>query len=261
MFQVDWIKMWAVYTPERIAIEDAHTGQCFSYQDYFQYSCRLANHIKQEYNVSEGDRIAVLSTNEVEYFFLFDAIKRIGAIMVPINFRLTPPEISYILKDCQPSLFIHQQQYTETIQQIENVAMPKQVMKFDGPQGIHKIISDSNISDLELTMVGDLDTSCLILYTSGTTGFPKGAIISHGVMFWNSISTGLRLNLTQDDVTLSFLPFFHTGGWNVLTTPFLHRGAKQVFIRKFDPDQVLSLCDEKQVSILFGVPTTLDMMA
>lgn len=106
----------------------------------------------------------------------------------------------------------------------------------------------------------DTEDVCMILYTSGTTGRPKGAMITNTMLFWNSVNTGLRLNLTQQDVTLVFAPFFHTGGWNVLTTPFIHRGARLVMIPKFDPDRVLQLCDEHGVSILFGVPTMMDMM-
>lgn len=108
--------------------------------------------------------------------------------------------------------------------------------------------------------LAETDDVCMILYTSGTTGRPKGAMITKTMLFWNSVNTGLRLNLTQQDVTLVFAPFFHTGGWNVLTTPFLHRGARLVMIPKFDPDRVLQLCDEHGVTILFGVPTMMDMM-
>lgn len=81
------------------------------------------------------------------------------------------------------------------------------------------------------------------------------------MLFWNSINTGLRLNLTQQDVILTFAPFFHTGGWNVLTTPILHRGGKVVLLKKFEPDQVLELCAKYKVSVLFGVPTMMAMLA
>jgi fatty-acyl-CoA synthase len=101
----------------------------------------------------------------------------------------------------------------------------------------------------------------MLLYTSGTTGAPKGALVTNGMLFWNSINTTLRLNLSGSDVALSFLPFFHTGGWNVLLTPFVHRGARTVIMRKFDPGRVLELCERERVTVLFGVPTTMDMMA
>jgi fatty-acyl-CoA synthase len=123
------------------------------------------------------------------------------------------------------------------------------------------VLADEARPHEHLRIDAEFEDPCMILYTSGTTGFPKGAIINYRMMFWNSVSTGLRLNLTSDDVILSFLPFFHTSGWHVLNTPALHRGARIVFLKKFEAERVLRLCDSEKVSILFGVPTTLDMMA
>jgi fatty-acyl-CoA synthase len=101
----------------------------------------------------------------------------------------------------------------------------------------------------------------MILYTSGTTGLPKGALITNKMLHWNSLNTGLRLNLQQHDVALGFLPFFHTSGWNVLVTPFVHRGARTILMRKFDPDRVLELSEREGVTVIFGVPTIMEMMA
>jgi fatty-acyl-CoA synthase len=80
------------------------------------------------------------------------------------------------------------------------------------------------------------------------------------MLFWNSINTTMRLDISPADVSLIFTPLFHTGGWNVLTTPFLHRGARLVFLPKFDPDRVLELCESEGVTILFGLPTLMEML-
>jgi fatty-acyl-CoA synthase len=103
------------------------------------------------------------------------------------------------------------------------------------------------------------DAPCMILYTSGTTGAPKGAVLTNRSIFWNSVNTALRLNLTEDDRTAIFAPLFHTGGWHVLTTPILHHGGT-ILLTDFDPGRVLRLCDERGLTILFGVPTMLAMM-
>jgi len=100
----------------------------------------------------------------------------------------------------------------------------------------------------------------MILYTAGTTGLSKGAIITHKMLFWNSINTSLRLDLTSQDHTQSFSPFFHTGGWNVLFTPFVHHGASHTLLTKFDPDLILQLMEKEKTTILFGVPTMMHMM-
>ena len=101
----------------------------------------------------------------------------------------------------------------------------------------------------------------MILYTSGTTGRPKGAIITHGMIFWNAVNTELRLDLTAQDRSFNAAPFYHTGGWNVLLTPFLLHGATTFLFDGFDPEAVLRLCDDEQLTILWGVPTMLKMMA
>jgi fatty-acyl-CoA synthase len=111
-----------------------------------------------------------------------------------------------------------------------------------------------------LQPVGE-DHPAFILYTSGTTGFPKGAIYSHKMLFWNSINTAMSLIINTESGTVNVMPPFHTGGWNVLTTPFLHHGAYTVLMRKFDPEQVLQLLQEERATLFMGVPTILKMMA
>ncbi len=101
----------------------------------------------------------------------------------------------------------------------------------------------------------------MVLYTAGTTGLSKGVIITHKMLFWNSINTGLRLDLNSSDHTQSFAPFFHTGGWNVLFTPFMRHGASHTLLTHFDADLILQLMDKEKATILFGVPTMLQMMS
>ncbi len=261
MVRTDWFERWAQYTPDSVALVDQEGGREFTYARCFSIINRLANVLRDDYGIAQGDRIAVLAMNEVEYVFLFYAAQKCLAILVPVNYRLAPPEIAHVLKDCDPALFVVQQQYMDAATRAMESVAPLRVVPFDGGDGLAGCMYEQSRSDSNVPMSAELDTPCMILYTSGTTGAPKGAIITHGMLFWNSINTTMRLNLTQQDVTLTFAPFFHTGGWNVLTTPFLHRGAKLVLLRRFDPGLVLRLCDELQVSILFGVPTMMDMLA
>jgi fatty-acyl-CoA synthase len=119
------------------------------------------------------------------------------------------------------------------------------------------------VEEKEEPINADLEESdpIFILYTSGTTGFPKGAIYTHGMMFWNSVNTALALNLNQDSSTINCMPFFHTGGWNVLTTPMLHHGAKVYLSKKFDPSVIIDVIETKDITIFMGVPTMLKMMS
>lgn len=251
--ETDWLKRWAMYSPNAVALVDDATGESITYLQAFERSNRLARFLTYVKGVKPGDRVAVLSTNELDYVLLFFAVQKTGAVLVPMNFRLTPPELQYIVDDAKPTLVIEQMALADRVN-----GYPE--LSFDGPGGVTRILRDDSIDASDPGMQSDFDSPCMILYTSGTTGRPKGAILSNRMLFWNSINTGLRLNLVQQDVTLTFAPFFHTGGWNVLNLPFLHRGAKQIFLKKFDPDRVLKLIEREKVSIFFGVPTMMDML-
>jgi fatty-acyl-CoA synthase len=248
--ELDWLQKWNLYSPQAIAIKDGDTGREVSYSKFYEMAARGAGFLKSKYQIQAGDRVAVLSTNELEYVFLFFALQRLGATLVPINFRLTQREVEHIVSDCEPKLIVHQPEYTGIVQNIsfKTASHLLNEIPFQSADPFWKFESQP-------------PSVAMIIYTSGTTGAPKGALISHEMIFWNSVNTTLRLNLSQSDCTVIFLPFFHTGGWNVLTTPFLHRGAKVVFLKKFDGDQILSLSEKEKATLLFGVPTTMDMMA
>ncbi|MBI5473443.1 MAG: long-chain fatty acid--CoA ligase [Ignavibacteriae bacterium] len=260
MIHSNWFERWSRYSPDAIALKDDATGRSFSYQESYRLINRFARVLQNEFGIQAGDRVAALAMNEVEYVFLFFAIQRINAILVPVNFRLVPREIEHIVRDCSPKLLIYQQQFGETIRKMAPESLPLRRLCFDGPDSfVSRLYCDSLPGD-PIPLENDLEAACMILYTSGTTGNVKGAIITNKMIFWNSVNTTMRLNLTQTDVSLIFAPFFHTGGWNVLTTPLLHRGARLINLKKFDADNVLRLCDSEGVTILFGVPTMMDML-
>nr|BFD61565.1 long-chain fatty acid--CoA ligase [Bdellovibrio sp. HM001] len=257
--ELDWLKKWNMYSPQNIAIQDGDTGREFSYARLFELANKGAKLLQQNFHVGQGDRVAVLATNELEYVFLFFALQRLGAIMVPINFRLTQREVRHILTDSAPKLVVLQENLNHLIEDLSTDVVPQKLFLqgSDSFASALEAFSDSS----ETAFLPTEEDPVMILYTSGTTGSPKGAVLTYKMLFWNSINTTLRLNISQTDCTVIFLPFFHTGGWNVLTTPFIHRGAKVVFLKKFDADQILRLSEEQKATLLFGVPTTMDMMA
>lgn len=256
--EVDWLKKWAHYSPNKIAIKDADTGRSFNYGQLLEHSNRLAWTLKERYHLEKGDRVCILSQNQIEYVFLFFALNRLGAIMVPINFRLTPREISHIIKDSDPGLLIYHEQYLGIVAELDNLTSSLRTTSLNE---VETVLKDHTLSYEPLPGNCDFDDLCMILYTSGTTGSPKGAMITYGMIFWNSVNTTLRLNLSQNDITVGFSPFFHTGAWNVLTLPLLHRGGTVIFLSKFEAERVLRVCEQEHVTIFFGVPTTLDMMS
>ena len=294
--QLDWLRQWAQFSPHAIAFnETLQNGpiRAWSYSHVYRLSCRLARAFAaratgapEGLGIQRGDRVAVLAANEFEYPILFFALQRLGAIMVPLNYRLTAPELEHILADSDARVLIYQSAFAGVVSQLTAsqagaAALPAAPLRnfdatprpawaraeaqwlVDGPDGVAALLRDETSAEDGPLAMPDLEESdpCMILYTSGTTGAPKGAVVTHKMLFWNAVNTTLRLDLRQTDVALSFLPFFHTGGWNVLLTPFVHRGARTAIMAKFDAARVLELCESERVTILFGVPTMMDMMA
>lgn len=257
--ELDWLKRWALYAPTNVALQSGENGRKVTYRQLFEQACSLAITLRERFGIQKGDRVACAAQNELEYVALFYSLQRLGAILVPINFRFTASEIEHIVQDSGAKLLIVESQLFEALR---SGSKSSAVWFFDGPDSMQEVCNrgyaprDGAVEDF----AGEFDDPVMILYTSGTTGFPKGAVISHRMIFWNSINTGLRLNLTGQDVVATFLPLFHTGGWNVLTTPCLHRGAKVILLRKFDADLILNLCHHEKVTVLFGVPTTMDFL-
>lgn len=256
MTHTDWIEKWSEYSPNNVAINSLDEGISLTYAELHKDIHQRTHLLVEKYQIERGDGVAMLAMNRVEHLIVFFALQRIGAILIPLNYRLATPEIAYQLQDSGAKLVLFEDAFKE---KIPNKESSISAIALDGTKGfIHQAKSQPStaleLPDPEFSQV------CKILYTSGTTGKPKGAMITNQMLFWNSINTGLRLNLTQHEVILTFAPFFHTGGWNVLSTPVLHRGGNVILLKKFDADRALRLCHEHQVSILFGVPTMMHMM-
>ena len=256
--EIDWLKRWAMYSPRAIGLRCADSNRTFSYRELFERSNHLAQVLGVDYQIQKGDRVALLAHNEPESIFLFFALQRLGAILVPINFRLTSREVDHILADSGASLLIWQSSFAGVMADLQY--RPEKLLSFEGDEGLAGILFAEEPEGL-VSMDTTMDAPAMILYTSGTTGKPKGALITNKMLFWNSVNTGLRLNITSSDSSLIFHPFFHTSGWNVLTTPFFNHGACITLLKKFDPERVLQLAQEHKISVLFGVPTMMDMMA
>jgi len=252
--EIDWLKRHSLYSPDKTALVDVHTEREFSYGDFYRIANAFSD-ILAEKGIQFGDRVAVLAHNRIEMVFLFFALQRLGAILVPVNFRLSSSEVDYILSDSGSQLLIFGSEMAETVKSLS----------FSNPQlpisWFEDQVENCRAYSGERDMQGELNTPCQILYTSGTTGFPKGVVITHKILFWNSVNTSMSLSVSSEDCMVSFLPLFHTGGWNVLLTPFVHRGAKTVFLPQFDADEVLRQSSKHKATLLFGVPTTMGMMA
>jgi fatty-acyl-CoA synthase len=256
--ELDWLKRWAEISPRAVAVRCADSNRSFTYREMYERSNALAARLRATYGIQKGDRVAVLAMNEPETVFLFFALQRLGAMLVPVNFRFAAREVDHVLRDSEPKLFLYQETFAGTVAQLH--AKPAQSLPYEGAGGLNGLVF-ADAPTRTIAAEGEFDSPVMILYTSGTTGLPKGALVTNKMLFWNSVNTGLRLNVTQTDSAVIFHPFFHTSGWNVLTTPFFHHGARIIMLKKFEPARVLELCETEGATILFGVPTMMDRMA
>ncbi len=260
----DWAKRRALLSPNHEALYDNIEKKLYTFKDLDLRANRLARLLLGE-GISKGDRVAMFSTNKIECIDLFLATGKIGAILVPFNVRLSIQEIEYLIGKTSPSIFFYESKLGDTVSQLKE----KSIIKNNIIMGSDSVLNDSNtrdltkklsVSDIERPIL-DFDDPHLILFTGGTTGLPKGAILSHRLIFWNSVNTILSWSLKSDDIQPLLFPLFHTGGWNVLLVPFYHLGAKTILMGDFNPEETIRIIEEKKCTIVIGVPTMFHMMA
>jgi fatty-acyl-CoA synthase len=252
-FETDWLDSRSRITPFHPAVIYADTGDSWNYEQMNQRAIRLASYLHGQ-GINKGDRVAILSPNHISYLDLLFACGKIGAIFVPLNWRLSQLELSLLIRDCSPKLLaVHSQMKIL----IHNLPV-SELIQIDGKE-YHQIVEAASGLLLPDVQVNMEDPICII-YTGGTTGKPKGAVLTHRSLNWNSINTIISWNLTLTDVTLTLLPMFHTGGLNALTFPILHVGGTVVLASDFHPDETMQRLQQYGCTIVLMVPTMYHMM-
>jgi len=259
MIKTDWLAKWAYYTPDKLFLREHNRNMEWTFLQFNKRTNALANYLTQELGIKAGDRIAVYSKNRAEYVILFLACIKCGAILVPLNFRLTPRELDILIRDSEPVLFFYENEYSIQIGKLQSLINIPAQRKIEDVTPF--LIAEITYSDFTPVREFTNDDLVMILYTAGTTGLSKGVKINNEMLLWNAINTGLRLDLNSEDHTQSYAPFFHTGGWNVLFTPFLLHGASHTLLQSFDAELILKLMEKEKTTLLFGVPTMLQMMS
>lgn len=256
----DWIGKWAQYQPDATAITVFETGCSYTWKQLNSLGNFLAGKLTNDLGLKKGDRVAVLAENSIEYIILFSVCQKTGIILVPLNYRLTAPEIDFLIGDCQPALIFVEDKFSGKVENSYNYRNSTQKLPFTFLSlmidSFHQANENFDFENIEFTE----DQAIFLIYTSGTTAFPKGSVYTHKMLFWNSINTELRLDITSKDKSINCAPPFHTGSWNVLETPFLHHGAHTLIMKSFDPDVVLRVLEDEEMTIFWAVPTMLKMM-
>lgn len=250
-WELDWLENRARLTPDSEAIIDAEKRKSWSFAELNNLCAATAKWLYKQ-GVRKGDRIALLSPNDISYFQLLGACGKIGAIFVPLNWRLSPSEIEYILKDCSPKLVGYESSFQEKINHQVFFRYRTFLVSQDQIEVNEKVRfqPDSIYEKDPLT----------IIYTGGTTGKPKGVVLSHQSILWNAINTIVSWNLTNEDRTLTYMPLFHTGGLNALSIPILMAGGTVIIGREFKPEKAVCYLNEYQCTNVLLVPTMYQMM-
>ena len=257
----DWIAHFGRRTPDKCAAIDLGSARRLSYAEFDARISRFATHLRDGLCVARGDRVAVLALNTTDTLEAQFACGRLGAVLVPLNTRLTVPELQFIVGDAAPVVMIHDTDLAETALAVAKLCKVEHAMLL-GPGGAYEaaIAAARPLARAEDVTHDDIST---IMYTSGTTGQPKGAIITHGMTFWNCVNLGGPAYISPSSVLLTVLPLFHTGGLNCYTNPVLHAGGTVLIMRAFDPALAMKLISDpaQGINVFFGVPAIYQFMA
>jgi fatty-acyl-CoA synthase len=275
----DWVGAWserrAMLSPHAVGLKDVTTGESYTYAELEERANRTAR-LLADRGVGEGDRIAVVSRNRVEFVDLFFAAGKTCSVLAPLSHRLAPPELGELLDRIDPSLLVVEEPFLDPVAEAlgddadtsldppyPTMALPAgdadtTAAEFGVPAYADDRPADGSPFDGPDVALSD---PALFLHTGGSTGTPKETVLTHGSICWNSFNTITAWGLRPEDVTPMVFPMFHTGGWNVLTIPLFHIGATVVISREVDPGRVLRTIDREDATVLVAVPAVLRMMA
>lgn len=248
LIEQNWITKRAAMSPMHIALVNVHTDEHWTYWDLMTRISKWRAIFKNE-GCRKGDRIAVLSPNHPDLFAILFACGLDGYLYVPLNWRFSVPELQYVIGDCQPSYLL----FDETM---EAVANQLGVSCSESLSIIDSSVPNDFLQPIELKP----QEPWLLIYTGGTTGNPKGVILSFEAVNCNAINTIISWGLNEEDTTINYMPLFHTGGINALSLPVLMAGGTVVVGNRFDAEAALQATDRYGATISLFVPTMYQLM-
>ena len=247
----DLINRNATNYKDRDAWFEVDDERALTFFEYKEKVDLLASGLRKA-GIEKGDRIGVLGKNSLEYFLLYGAAAGLGAIVLPINWRLSADEVAFNLNDCQPRLVFADQEFQDTVEGLKD-KLPSVDGYFNlrpgggklsdfGSLMVHKdVFEPENVST---------DDGFVIIHTAAVAGRPRGALLSHGNVLCADMHFGYFFNLGPDDAHLNILPLFHVGGLFMVTSSF-HAGVLNVNMSKFDAEKAVEMIEEKKVSMMF----------
>ena len=253
----NWVAHRAHWAPSRTALRFERGD--WTNTEFEDRVGRLAAALHNELKIGEGDRVAHLGLNSPDLLALFFACARIGAMIVPLNWRLTPSEHAYQIGDAAPAALLVEPEYWDHVERIRSQFEHLRYVAYRGAAA-----PGAGWLDYEAMLAAsvplppdakrDLKTPCEVKYTSGTTGKPKGSVRTQEGVFYNAINSGHVFELTPQDHVLTAIPMVHAGGMHIQTTPAVHWGATVTIHRRFEPGAVLAEIAKSRPTLLLAVP-------
>jgi fatty-acyl-CoA synthase len=261
-FVTDWLDKRAKLTPGRVALIDYASGSETTFAEWNERANRTANYLKS-LGVVKGDRVAVYASNCVEYLDLFWAAPKIGAMLQNLNWRLTVHELRGIIESGAPKVLIYSENWRTQVEELSpSFTSVEHVVAMTTPGAGERSFTERDSMSAVLRDPPELtlDDPWGIYYTGGTTGLPKGAVITHGNVTWNSINTLSSWGINGIHKAALQLPFFHIGGPNIFMVPLVHAGGTTILCSGFDPDETFDLLENAGITHYVAVPTMFQML-
>jgi fatty-acyl-CoA synthase len=247
-----WLRRRAERDPACMAL--TYDERTRTYSELQELVVTFANFLAAK-GIGVGDRVAYLGFNHTSQIVAMFATARIGGVFVPLNFRLTGGELRFVVEDAGAIMLIADSDHADAVDAISGDISVKKYVSLggsrDGWVAFEPSVAYPDVDEVAV----DPNSPCVILYTSGTTGRPKGAVLSHRNLFTNNVNWMLSVNYHRGHTALSSAPLFHSGGLCVMVLPILMAGGHVVLHRQFDAESTLRDIERYRVSTLFLVPT------
>ena len=255
----DLIARNAAFTPHKVALR--YDGGSLTYAAFAERIAAAARALKSVLGVGRGDRIAILAANHPDYLVLLYACARLGALLLPLNWRLALPEQLFILADASVKVLLLQDAFAALVAPLRKKHPDVRILRLaDDAEGdtFDGLLAQGHGDERNPHV--DMRSPLLLVYTSGTTGRPKGAVLRQEALLWNAVMSQHMHDLTASDHVLTVLPLFHVGGLNIQTTPALQFGASVTLHARFDPGAALAAIEAERPTLLVLVPATIQAL-
>ncbi len=260
----EWSTRWAQRYPSESSVK---YGDLELTRKEFNSRINRAANGFLEAGIRKGDRVSVLLGNSNVFLEALFALSKIGAVLVPLNFRLAAPELDYIINDSEPGVLIYSPEFTSLVEELRGKSPTVKRYICEATGGMpddpefEEWVSDKSEEEPQPAEEPTLDDPHVIMYTSGTTGRPKGAVILQGNTQWNAVNAMNMYSFSSEDSAVCCAPLFHIAALNASATPSLYAGSRYVIQRFFDPAGILKIIEEERITNMFGVPVMFLMMS